>query len=138
MDGTVSETSQNAVTSAGIYSFVADMAEQIRAGMVEIVDALPAEGRPGVIYMVTADNPTDGNLYAEYVWKNSKWEKLGDVQMPDLSPYAKTAEVDAKLAGKQDKIEGATATTISGTTLNVTRLSFGGSEPSVDGTKLNL
>lgn len=93
VDSAVTETSTNAVTSKAIYSFVSDMAEQIRTGMVEIVDSLPAEGKPGVIYMVAADNPTAGNLYAEYVWKNSAWEKLGDVQMPDLSPYAKTAEV---------------------------------------------
>ena len=107
VDGTVSETSQNAVTSAGIYSFVADMAEQIRMGMVEIVDALPAEGKPGVIYMVTADTPTDGNLYAEYVYKGGKWEKLGDVQMPDLSPYAKTAEVAKAI---QDALKAYTTT----------------------------
>ena len=107
MDSAVTEGSQNAVTSAGIYSFVADMAEQIRMGMVEIVDALPAEGKPGVIYMVTADTPTDGNLYAEYVYKGGKWEKLGDVQMPDLSPYAKTAEVAKAI---QDALKAYTTT----------------------------
>ena len=99
IDETVIEGSKNPTAGGGIYSYVQSTVATLRDGLVRVVDALPDTGESGVIYMVLSSSGKTGDLYSEYVWINSAWEKLGDVQMPDLSPYAKTTDVDAKLAG---------------------------------------
>ena len=93
----VTEGSSDVVTAAAVYTFVAEASESIRAGAVSIVGELPATGELGVIYMVPSDDPADGNLYSEHVYKDGTWEEMGTKQMPDLSPYAKTAEVTSAI-----------------------------------------
>ena len=62
------------------------------------------------IYMVAREKSSEGNYYDEYMaFKNESgfWqlEKVGNWEV-DLSDYAKTADVNEKLANKVDKIEG--------------------------------
>lgn len=40
--------------------------------------------------------------------------------------------------GKQDKLDSAAVTTVVGTTLCIAKVSFGGAEPSIDGSELRL
>ncbi len=98
VDDAVTEGSPNPVAGGGVYSYVASTVASLRDGLVRVVDSLPDTGEPGVIYMTAAESPATGNLYAEYVWEGGAWEKLGDVQMPDLTPYAKTDDVTAAIA----------------------------------------
>lgn len=70
----------------------------------EIVDALPATGKKGTIYLVPdAVNP---EIYDEYIYLDSRFEQIGKTGEVDLSEYwAKTelvamttAEIDALFA----------------------------------------
>ena len=62
------------------------------------------------IYMVAREKSSEGNYYDEYMaFKNESgfWqlEKVGNWEV-DLGDYAKTVDVNEKLANKVDKIEG--------------------------------
>lgn len=62
------------------------------------------------IYMVVREKSSEGNHYDEYMaFKNESgfWqlEKVGNWEV-DLSDYAKTTDVNEKLANKVDKVEG--------------------------------
>lgn len=53
---------------------------------VEVVASLPASGQSGILYFVPSSDPSAQNLYDEYIWINSGWEKLG-TQTIDLTNY---------------------------------------------------
>lgn len=77
--------------------------------LFEIVSSLPqAVNRinKNRIYLVKVDSKEDMNVYAEFVYTGdtsaaydaSKWEKLGEYKPEvDLTPYAKTADVDSAI-----------------------------------------
>lgn len=52
----------------------------------EIVQTLPATGDPGTIYLVPAGQTPTGDIYAEWIYINSAWEKLGTTAV-DLTGY---------------------------------------------------
>lgn len=52
----------------------------------EIVQTLPATGDPGTIYLVPAGQSVTGDIYAEWIYLNSAWEKLGTTAV-DLTGY---------------------------------------------------
>ena len=62
------------------------------------VDSLPTENIDlYTIYMVKGTNPTDSNnIFTEYMYVNSKWEKMGqyDTNKIDLSNYATKSDLD--------------------------------------------
>ena len=65
---------------------------------VQKVDSLPETGEEEVIYLVPkADGGESGNVCEEFMYIDGAFEKIGDTKV-DLSEYAKTAEVDEKLA----------------------------------------
>lgn len=57
----------------------------LQKGLVAIVDKLPDTGDAGKIYLVKTGTETQ-NVYTEYVYVNSAWEKLGEQKL-DLSGY---------------------------------------------------
>ena len=63
---------QDAITSAigGIGGF-----------KFEIVENLPTTGSPNVIYLKLKEQGTEGNIYTEYAYINSKWEVIGDTSV---------------------------------------------------------
>lgn len=63
---------QDAITSAigGIGGF-----------KFEIVENLPATGSSNVIYLKLKANSSEGNIYTEYAYINSKWEVIGDTSV---------------------------------------------------------
>lgn len=76
---------------------------------IEVVEALPTSNiGAATIYLQKTGNETD-NLYTEYIYVNSKWEKLG-TQKLDLSGY-QTKLSDAQLAAANS---GVTAAKVSG------------------------
>ncbi len=52
----------------------------------EIVQTLPATGDSGTIYLVPAGQSVTGDIYEEWIYLNSAWEKLGTTAV-DLTGY---------------------------------------------------
>ena len=52
----------------------------------EIVQTLPATGDPGTIYLVPAGQSATGDIYAEWIYINNSWEKIGTTAV-DLTDY---------------------------------------------------
>lgn len=52
-----------------------------------VVQALPATGEAGVIYLIA-----NGNAYDEYIYVNNGFEKLGSTDV-DLSGYVQTSQL---------------------------------------------
>lgn len=59
----------------------------------EVVTSLPSKGTTGTIYLMAHAHGTNDS-YDEYVFVNSKWEKIGNTDI-DLSAYAKTTDFTA-------------------------------------------
>ncbi len=76
----------------------------IDLSLFKVVSALPTSGvDANKIYLVAKDGAPEGNIYTEYMYINGKWEKIGEFSAAvDLTPYAKTADVNAALAAKAD------------------------------------
>ena len=79
----------------------------IDLSLYKVVETLPTTDIDTTkIYLVrNTENVPDGeqNVYVEYMYVNESWEKVGEYKTSiDLSPYAKTADVNAKLAEKVD------------------------------------
>lgn len=78
----------------------------------QIVESLPTTGKKGVIYLVAhnneegnpAHNPSDKDIYDEYIWVTNKFEKIGNTDI-DLSAYAKSADVDTKISTEIGKLD---------------------------------
>lgn len=52
----------------------------------EIVQALPATGDPGTIYLMLSSSGATGDIYDEYIYINNAWEKIGTTAV-DLTDY---------------------------------------------------
>ena len=52
----------------------------------EIVQTLPATGDSGTIYLVPAGQSPTGDIYAEWIYINNAWEKIGTTAV-DLTDY---------------------------------------------------
>lgn len=77
-----------------------------------VVDSLPdkpEEGNENKIHLVLIeDNSEENNKFAEYIWVNDSWEKLGEVSADvDLSEYAKADKVEAIEGWKNNLISNA-------------------------------
>lgn len=78
----------------------------------QIVESLPITGKKGVIYLVAhnnedgnpAHNPSDKDIYDEYIWVTDKFEKIGNTDI-DLSAYAKSTDVDTKISTEIGKLD---------------------------------
>ena len=108
----VTQSSTNPVASSAVYNYVSQMFADFTAVTFEIVDsyaALPAIGAAGTFYFVPASSTGTSDMYSEYVWLNGAYEKFGDIQLPDLSPYAKmtwvTEQLNTQLASYYTKTE---------------------------------
>ena len=108
----VKQDSTNPVASSAVYNYVTQMFADFTAVNFEIVDsyaALPATGAAGTFYFVPASSTGTSDMYSEYVWLNGQYEKFGDIQLPDLSPYAKmtwvTEQLSTQLASYYTKTE---------------------------------
>ena len=84
------------------YAKSADVTKEIASAVsgvtqidYSVVEALPSTGKKGVIYLV-ANSGSGNNIYDEYIYINSKFEKLGSREM-DLSSYAKKTDIPTKM-----------------------------------------
>lgn len=72
--------------------------------LYKVVDSLPTTGiDENKIYLIASSSGGTNNVYTEYMYVNSAWEKIGEYKSDvDLSAYAKTADVETALADKAD------------------------------------
>ena len=70
----------------------------------QVVESLPeSEINPNKIYLVLSAESGETNLYTEYLYVNSKWEKIGEYKADvDLTPYLKSSEAASTYATKQE------------------------------------
>lgn len=85
------------------YAKSADVTKEIASAVsgvtqidYSVVEALPSTGKKGIIYLV-ANSDSGNNIYDEYIYINSKFEKLGSRKM-DLSSYAKKTDIPTKVS----------------------------------------
>ncbi len=62
-----------------------------------IVESLPSSGEENIIYLVK-NSSSGNNVYDEYMWIDSKWEKIGDTATTVVIESITTAEIDALTA----------------------------------------
>lgn len=72
---------------------------KIDLSLYKVVSALPtADIDENKIYLVLSAAAGEANKYTEYVYVSGAWEKVGEYKADvDLAPYAKTADVEAKV-----------------------------------------
>lgn len=85
------------------YAKSADVTKEIASAVsgvtqidYSVVEALPSTGKKGVIYLV-ANSGSGNNIYDEYIYINSKFEKLGSREM-ELSSYAEKTDIPTKVS----------------------------------------
>lgn len=71
----------------------------------QVVQSLPATGEKGIIYLV-ANSGTSPNVYDEYIWTGSAFEKIGTADV-DLSQYWAKADLVAITTAEIDTVVGA-------------------------------
>ena len=86
---------------------------------MQIVEALPETGADDTIYLIAKTSPEDQNVYDEYIYTNSNWERIGDTSI-NLDNYYTKEEADVLINSKSTvyKWDGkASSTTESNLTL---------------------
>lgn len=67
--------------------------------VLESLPEAPASGNENKIHAVPNPAGSTGDVYNEYLWDGTKWELIGSFKAEvDLSDYAKTVDVNAKIA----------------------------------------
>lgn len=92
-------------TKAEVDSAIADAVGDITSFELESVDALPASGEKGVVYLV----PNGGNapnVKDEYIWVTNAFEKIGTTEI-NLSNYLQSSDIEAITTAEIDEITGA-------------------------------
>ena len=115
----VNSESVNALTHravAKMYGSLTEQMSQIPKFKVSVVDALPTgEISTSTIYLVKNDDPTDNNIYAEFIYveKDGKyeWEKLGEQSLV-IDDFAKKTDVERMInVAMQDVVKTQDMTT---------------------------
>lgn len=68
-----------------------------------IVEALPASGAKGIIYLVPVSDAAEQNGYNEFIWVNNAFEKIGTTEV-DLDGYLKDTDIVAITNAEIDEI----------------------------------
>lgn len=85
-------------TDVQVGNAIAEALKDITGVKFEIVQTLPATGAAGTIYLVPHVHG-DKDIYDEYIFVDSKWEKLGTTDI-DLSGYVLKSDM-AELTGDE-------------------------------------
>lgn len=88
-------------TETEVNNLIAAAVGDITSLEYEVVTALPTAGEKGTIYLIASTTTTDNNIYDEYIWLGSSYEKIGTTDI-DLSNYYTQTEVDTLLEDKAD------------------------------------
>lgn len=68
-------------TSKQVQDAIATAIGGVGGFKFEIVENLPATGSSNVIYLKLKASGSEGNIYTEYAYINSKWEVIGDTSV---------------------------------------------------------
>lgn len=68
-------------TSQQVQDAIATAIGGVGGFKFEIVENLPATGSSNVIYLKLKEQGSEGNIYTEYAYINSKWEVIGDTSV---------------------------------------------------------
>lgn len=79
---------------------VADLINKITTINFKVVDELPGSGESNLIYLVKKEG-SENDVRDEYIWVESKWEKIGSTSV-DLTNYYTKADADGRFALKTD------------------------------------
>ena len=99
---TAGDSSTKVATTAFVGTAIANALAGITGIDFQIVESLPATGVKGTIYLVS-NSGTGTNVYDEYIYVNSKWEKIGSTNV-DLSGYVQKTELVAITNSEIDTI----------------------------------
>ena len=89
-------------TTAFVDTAITNALAGITGITYEVVTSLPTTGQAGVIYLV-AHSHGSGDVYDEYIWVNSQFEKIGNTDI-DLSDYMKTTDMVAITTAEIDTL----------------------------------
>ena len=92
-------------TASQVQSAIADAVGDITGFDFQIVEELPGTGQKGVIYLIS-NSGTGQNIYDEYIWTGTDYEKIGTTDV-DLSNYWSKTDLVAITNGEIDTIVGA-------------------------------
>lgn len=82
---TKGDNSTAIATTAFVTTAITEAIAGVQGISYDVVTSLPATGSAGVIYLV-ANSGSGQNVYDEYIWTGSKYERLGTTDV-DLSGY---------------------------------------------------
>lgn len=135
VDTVLSPDSDNPIANSAVYEAVQELQNQIEDINskldIIVVDVLPAEDiNSSAIYLVPLESEDEQNKFEEYIYVNSKWEKIGIYNSSvDLSQYLTKAEAESTYVKQVDipthlpnpealtiKYNGVTAFTYDGST----------------------
>lgn len=105
-------TNNNELTNGAGYQTASDVESAINEAIsditgfeFQIVEELPGTGENGVIYLIS-NSGTGQNIYDEYIWTGTTFEKIGTTDV-DLSNYWSKTDLVAITNGEIDTIVGA-------------------------------
>lgn len=78
-------------TTAQMESAISTAVGNVSTISFSVVQSLPTKGNATTIYLVS-NSGTGTNIYDEYIYVNSKWEKIGTTEV-DLSGYVKSTDM---------------------------------------------
>ena len=97
--------------------YAKDLVDGVVTFRFQIVSALPAAGATNIMYLVPVEDDEIGNVYEEFLYVNGAFELVGTTRIDlsgyytsdqtdsaisaALAPYAKTADVDKKIAAQE-------------------------------------
>lgn len=92
-------------TASQVQSAISDAVGDITGFEFQIVEELPGTGENGVIYLIS-NSGTGQNIYDEYIWTGTTFEKIGTTDV-DLSNYWSKTDLVAIQNSEIDTIVGA-------------------------------
>lgn len=92
-------------TASEVQSAITEAIGDITGFDFQIVEDLPGKGENGIIYLVS-NNGSGQNIYDEYIWTGTAFEKIGTTDV-DLSNYWSKTDLVAIQNGEIDSIMGA-------------------------------
>ena len=95
-------TSKGYQTASQVQTIVNNAVGELTGISYQVVTSLPSTGSAGVIYLVS-NGGSNPNVYDEFIWVNSKFEKIGTTAT-DLSGYVKTTDLVAITNAEIDTI----------------------------------
>lgn len=108
IDTELSPDSQNPIANSAVYEAVQELQNQIKDINskldIIVVDVLPEEDiNSSAIYLVPLESEDEQNKFTEYIYVDSKWEKIGTYNSSvDLSQYLTKVEAESVYVKQTD------------------------------------